>query len=109
MPPQQSAGVTCATTLSRLQQGIAPPLQHAAPLAQHDTSAVVFPLFIIGHLSPQQPALPSFCDIIGHLSPEQQVILPCFSAFISHLPSLQLAPSLPQHSIFSPGLASALS
>jgi hypothetical protein len=118
MLPQQPAGVTCAAVVSRLQQGLDPPLQHAAPLAQQDAEAVVLFFFIMGHLSPeQQPIspqhdlpsaiLPSF--IIGHLSPEQQAILPSLWAFMSHLPSLQQLPSLPQHSIFSPDLASALS
>ena len=70
---------------------------------QHDASAVglqqlsslpdVFaadfsPFFIMGHLLPQQPALPSFDDIIAHLSPQQPALASLWAA-MSHLPSLQ--------------------
>jgi hypothetical protein len=66
---------------------------------QHDfVAAVLSPFFIIGHLSPQQPALPSF-DIMGHFPSAQHAILPSFMAFMSHLPSLQQPPSLPQHDV----------
>ncbi|MFZ1135052.1 MAG: hypothetical protein WAN69_08910 [Candidatus Korobacteraceae bacterium] len=74
--------------MSRPQQGIAPPLQQAAPFAQHDVPAVVFPFFIIGHLSPaQHDADPQ------HIIPS--AIFPSF--VMGHLPSLQQLLSLPQH------------
>jgi hypothetical protein len=62
-----------------------PPLQQAAPLAQHDAPAVAFPFFIIGHLSPaQHDAAPQ------HIFPS--AIFPS-----GHFPSLQQLLSLPQH------------
>jgi hypothetical protein len=78
-------------------------------------------LAIIGHLSPAQhdfPAaiLPSFdIDVfMGHLSPAQHAILLSLWVAMSHLPSLQQLPSLPQQDIFSlvclsPALPSVLS
>jgi hypothetical protein len=72
--------------LSLPQQGMLPPLQQAAPLAQHDAPAVVFPFFIIGHLSPAQ-----------HDDPPQHVFPSAiFPSFMAHLPSLQQSLSLPQ-------------
>lgn len=109
-----------AAALSRSQQGMYPPLQQAAPLAQHDVDAVfsqqlsalpddfavdLVP-FIIGHFSPQQPALPSLLAAMAHLPSLQQpspqhdfpsAILWSLCAAISHLPSLQ-HPS-PQHDL----------
>src|SRR5271166_4639157 len=85
-----------------------PPLQHAAPLAQHDAPVVGLPLLIIGHWPPQHPILLFLWAAMSHLPSLQQplslpqqefplAILPSLWAAMSHLPSLQ-QPS-PQHDL----------
>src|SRR5271169_1822177 len=65
-----------------------PPLQQAAPLAQHDAPAVALPFFIIGHLSPAQ----------HDVAPQHNFPSAIFPSLVmAHLPSLQQPLSLPQH------------
>src|SRR5271166_579798 len=89
-----------AAVLPSSQQGRVPFLQQAAPLLQHDASVVGLTLLIIGHLPPQQPALPFLWAAISHLPSLQHplslpqhdfplAILPSLVAAMSHLPSLQ--------------------
>src|SRR5271166_713377 len=68
-----------------------PPLQQAAPLAQHDAPVVGLPLLIIGHWPPQHPILPSLWAAMSHLPslqqppPQQDLPLAILPSFIGHL------------------------